>query len=146
MDDLSRQSGGAVSFLDRRCYENYLLHPAAIAKVLSKSSGSAIDSDQVLEWIQTNGRESKYIDAKISIENNDTLLNSIEWLKHVNAPKLLADLFGSLPENPEEYRKTTHSIALTDWLLANAPDQLHPIADLLKQCFDAGGHQPGTAS
>ncbi|WP_082720262.1 ATP-dependent nuclease [Burkholderia sp. MSMB1835] len=139
IDDLIKESGGSVIFLDRRCYENYLLHPDAISSTLSSSIGIPIDTDNVKKWIIENGNTQKYIDPAASIGKQEHPWQSLDWLQRVNAPKLLRDIFASIPEQPEEYRKTTHSVALTDWLLANAPDQLTPIADLLKGCFSATG-------
>ncbi|MBN3768996.1 AAA family ATPase [Burkholderia sp. Se-20378] len=139
IDDLIKESGRSVIFLDRRCYENYLLHPDAISSTLSSSIGVPIDTDNVKKWIIDNGNAQKYIDPAASISEQEHPWESLDWLQRVNAPKLLRDIFASIPEQPEEYRKTTHSVALTDWLLANAPDQLTPIADLLKGCFSATG-------
>ncbi|MEN2468589.1 ATP-dependent nuclease [Burkholderia sp. GS2Y] len=133
IDDLVKESGGAVVFLGRRCYENYLLHPDAIAKVLSDSAGCIVEGGRVRQWIESNGNTSKYIDPVASLGEGEAILDSLDWQCRVNAPKILSNLFSSLLDSPEEYRKTTHSVAITDWLLENFPEKLMPIADMLKQ-------------
>ncbi|WP_186116186.1 ATP-dependent nuclease [Burkholderia gladioli] len=138
IDDLARESSKSVIFLERRCYENYLLHPCAISSVLSSCTGTTVDASSVTQWMDQNGNSQKYIDPVATIDASQHPWESPDWLQRVNSPKLLKDLFSSIPEQPEEYRKTTHSVAITDWLLANAPEQLQPIADLLKKCFSAG--------
>lgn len=46
---------------------------------------------------------------------------------------MLKDLFWSVAGL--EFRKTTHSIELTEWLIANAPEKLDDVADLLRDAL-----------
>ncbi|WP_084152451.1 AAA family ATPase [Burkholderia sp. A1] len=131
--DLERESGNSVKFLSRTCFENYIVHPVAIAVVLSQYCGEEISPAAVEEWIARNGLESKYITSKWQSGISQPFHECENWLIHVNAPKLLKDAFNLIPENPEEYRKTTHSIAITDWLIRYCPDHLRPLADLLTE-------------
>lgn len=143
INDLTRESGGSVAFLDRRCFENYLLHPRAIAEVLTKAAAHPIEEDAVCQWLDGNGNSRQYIDPIAQLGEGEMPWDSIDWLARVNAPKVLRDVFSAAPHNPEEYRKTFHSVAITDWLLQNSPECLHPIAELLKRCFDRSGRVEG---
>ena len=49
-------------------------------------------------------------------------------MRDVDAPLLLSDLFS---EYVVEYRKTLHSVELTEWLLANDPEHLRELLDYL---------------
>jgi predicted ATPase len=95
--------GDSVHFLPRATYENYLLHPLAIAALLTGDlEGKKVSADDVSSWL------AKKVD-----------LTSDEDLKNCDAAKLLALLFMELSEKTLEYRKTSHSVALTNWILAN---------------------------
>lgn len=135
MESLTRDSDGAVRFLPRLCFENYILHPTAIAQTLSQTCGETIDADAVDAWIQQNGNDRRFISRDVNLETGAKLLACDEWISAVHAPKLLKALFNELPAQPEEYRKTTHSVAVTDWLLNNSPNYLSPLADVLRELF-----------
>jgi predicted ATPase len=131
MADLEKESRNLVRFLPRVCFENYLLHPLAIAAVLSNACGKHIEPTAVIEWIEQNGCDSKFVDGKCRATEGTPLYENEEWLINVNAPKLLTAAFNEIPENPEHYRKTTHSVALAEWLITNCSSHLKPIADIL---------------
>ncbi|WP_434391765.1 ATP-dependent nuclease [Melittangium boletus] len=122
--DLIRQSQGKVSFLQRRTYENYLLHAEALASVLKAQPGfesKQVTSEQVQAWIDKNSTEAEYY-PKGKTRN---------FMEDVDAPRLLGDLFAAFSDNTLEYNKVQHSLALTEWLLEHAPAQFQEIADLL---------------
>ncbi|CAJ0705210.1 Chromosome partition protein Smc [Ralstonia edaphis] len=131
ISNLSAESKGLVHFLPRLCFENFILHPKAIAKTLSQATNIQYGEDVIELWIEENGRLQAYLPSKIEIPAEVPLLASVDWLEQVHAPKLLKDLFAKLPEQPEEYRKTTHSVEITEWLIANDPTFLKPLADVL---------------
>ncbi|WP_081055001.1 ATP-dependent nuclease [Burkholderia diffusa] len=131
MSDLERDSNGTVHFLSRVCFENYILSPEAIAHVLSNSSHQTISPESIIDWINKNGRDKKFLMAKFDHEAVENLHECDAWLDIVHAPKILKEIFNDVPNNPEEYRKTTHSVEITDWLIENSPQYLQPIADLL---------------
>jgi hypothetical protein len=54
-----------------------------------------------------------------------------QWIKRINAAKLLSDLFGELSTNRVPYKKVIHSVDLTRWLLEHSPQDLREVADLL---------------
>ncbi|WP_081080767.1 ATP-dependent nuclease [Burkholderia cepacia] len=131
MSDLERESNETVHFLSRVCFENYILSPEAIAHVLSNSSEQAISPEAVIDWINENGQDQKYLTASFDRGTATNLHECDDWLNVVHAPKILKGIFNDVPNNPEEYRKTTHSVEITDWLIENSPQYLQPIADLL---------------
>lgn len=134
--DLMRQSGGKVGFLKRRTYENYLLHPDAIAAVMSRSPAFAdnpIEVGRIQAWLDSHSRDDKYY---VRSRARDFLLD-------VDAPKLLSDLFSELSEARLEYNKVEHSVAITEWLLEHKPDVLLEIADLLRSKLSTRLESPG---
>lgn len=139
IDSFTKESGGRVTFLPRLCFENYILHTGAIARVLSEACGTVIDGDSVASWIQRHGNESAYLTPCIELQDGEDLLMNAEWLTRVHAPKLLKALFVDLSNersgHPEEYRKTTHSVAICDWLVNTEPQFLEPLADVLRKLF-----------
>ena len=54
------------------------------------------------------------------------------WEAVVNAPVLLYDLFNELSNAKVEYRKTEHSVALTEWLLTNRPVGLDELFSFIR--------------
>ena len=118
---------GAVHFLPRRCYENFLLDVRAVVEALnsfeyfkSKPSSAGVVSG----WLLQHGTEVKY-----GAKTHEVL--STEWLKQVDAPKLLDDLFQELSEATETFRKPLHSVQLTSWLLHNDPAALRELTEFV---------------
>ncbi len=119
-EDLRRESNQLVHFLPRRMFENYLLDPEAIATVmkqLNPTSNAPITASQIQDYIELNGGKKEYLDPP----RQTIKITEPEWLKNVNAAKLLMDLFAVHTPDAESYRKTKHSVAITDWLLENRP-------------------------
>lgn len=115
MDDLVRASRGKVKFLPRRTYENYLIDPEAITAVVTELMGSP-PSQSAAEWIEQHKKDRKYLPRPLGEVDR--------WEVVVDAPKLLHDLFNAMSDAKVEYRKTTHSIMLTEWLLKIKPQHL----------------------
>ena len=129
-DDLVKKSGGRLHFLPRRMYENYLIDTSAIFSVMSDLptfQQEGITEEQVREWLTTNGGKKEYLETPA--EKID--LADINWLQQVNAAKLLKHLFLDISRTREEYRKTIHSVQLTDWLITNKPEQLAELKNFL---------------
>ncbi|TXD63525.1 AAA family ATPase [Ralstonia sp. TCR112] len=137
ISSLSAASNGLVHFLPRLCFENFILHPQAIAETLSSSTKQTFGADAIKNWIEENGRQQSYLSSTTDIPDEADLLSSSVWLTRVHAPKLLKDLFAALPEQPEQYRKTTHSVQITEWLIANEPAFLQPLADVVSGALSA---------
>jgi hypothetical protein len=133
--NLTSRTSGKVRFLPRRTYENFLPIPEAIHAVLSTLPTfheTSITVEEVKCWLETNGGKRDYIDPPA---DNIDIANRA-WLEQVNGAKLLYDLFAGLSTNREEYRKTLHSVQLTEWLIANKPDALDEIKQLLASILE----------
>jgi hypothetical protein len=120
MADLVRESQGAVHFLPWAIYENYLLHPKAIAACLGQDrkdteSGAGAE-DEVRAWFAQNA--GKYNKPRSETVDPDDR----SWHAECNGPRLLSALFDDLARIP--FGKTRHSVWLTEWILANDPDWL----------------------
>ena len=110
-----------VHFTQRRMYENYLLDAKTIAEVLNTTEGhtKTVTVDEVQGFIDECLIDPVYFKPL----DKD---RGIEWIR---ADKVLEDLFWSVAEL--DYRKTTHSVELTEWLIANAPDKLTEVAEMI---------------
>jgi hypothetical protein len=124
-DDLKLRSD-RIRFLPRRMFENYLLHPVAIAAVLSAVDGSPgpVSASAVEDWLRMR-REKDAAGA--------------DWETTVHAGKLLKDLFAELSGQTVEYRKPEHSAAIAEWLLENEPTVLQEIANLVHEAMQERG-------
>ena len=130
-EDLERRSRGCVKFLTRRCYENYLIIPQAIENVLNTLptfKKEEIKGEQITDWIINNGGRVKYYDGGTELSD----LTEKKWLDDVRGAVLLADLFSELSDGREEYRKTVHSVQLTDWLIEHEPEALAELSEILR--------------
>lgn len=122
MADLGRASRGKIKFLPRRTYENYLIDTDAISAVVSALMSAPL-TVSASEWIEQHKVDRKYLERPLA--------ETDRWEALVDAPKLLHDLFNALSDAQVEYRKTTHSMMLTEWLLANKPDQLSSLVEFV---------------
>ena len=109
--DMERTSKNLAKFLPRRMYENFLLHPKAIAYLLSSSLAIPVSEDQILERLNSYDPDWQETDA--------------------DAAKLLSKLFPDLSDAKLEFRKTEHSVALTKFILKNDPNHF---SELFKYC------------
>ena len=111
-------------------YENYLLYPRAIAKVANGIEGfnsTPITEAQVHALIE----EKKAL--KTYFCNQAIPTNSADWLREIDGAKVLKEIFATLSETRVTYDKMKHSLALTEWIIDNAPEELRGIAALLSQ-------------
>jgi len=133
MTRLTLESKGRVQFLPRRMYENYLLHPDAIAAILNSLptfSGAAISVDRVEEWIRDNHQQY------LKPDRGSLPPATQDWFREVHGADLLKELFSALSNAKEEFRKVSHTVWLTEWLVTNRPDALKELSDYLKSLLD----------
>jgi predicted ATPase len=131
MEDLKRRSDGRVRFLPRRMYENYLIWPEALHAVMADLETfreNPIAMEKIIEWLTDNGGKPEYIPGGHTLLD----LGDPDWLTKVDAAKLLQKLFEALSGSKEEYRKTVHSVQLTEWLIENKPSALAEILEFLQ--------------
>lgn len=128
-EDLKRQGNGKVVFLKRRMYENYLLNPDAISFVLLQadlSGQTSVTSQDVLQWLQINGLDKRYV-----VQASAVPLDS-QWLEDVHGALVLEGLFSSLSDNRVSFNKVGHGVALTEWIVDNAPSDFVELTELIK--------------
>jgi hypothetical protein len=131
IEDLTRQGAGRIFVLRRMMYENYLLDNEAIAAVINEHLGEGvISASQIARWIKENGGSEKYV-----VDSWRRCVGEAGWMENVHAAKLLEDLFSELSQARLEYRKTTHSVELTNWLLANMSESMRELLDFVHSVF-----------
>ena len=120
---------GRVKFLPRRMYENYLLMADAIAAVGNTTEGfrdEPLTADEVERWIDKLRTEEAF-------GGSAQKTNSACWRIDIDGARLLERLFTDLSEARVSFSKTTHSVELTRWIIANAPGELAELAQFLKE-------------
>lgn len=136
-EELHRMDPGSIHFLPRRMYENYLLSPAALAAVMNgienfrdvpitEEEVSNLIAQKRQQLLDQRGRDLLYF-------CRGTVQVPEDWVRQIDAATLLKDVFQELSGNRVSYEKTTHSVALTEWLIGNSPAELGEIADFLNQ-------------
>ncbi|MFP4103493.1 hypothetical protein [Coleofasciculus sp.] len=124
-------------------YENYLLHPQAITSIINDEyegcenltpediEAYKVSEADVEQKIADKKSKKRYFDSK---EFQEDKLKDLDWVnQNINAAKLLNDLFSELSENRIEFRKTRHSLKLTEWLLEHEPEQMIELAEFLQK-------------
>lgn len=120
-----------LRFLPRRCFESYLICPAAIAKVISDLDNRTISPDDVSLALNVGG-ENRF--CAPSAWNGD--IANPDWLKRVDGAKLLKHLFSSLTDNRVEFRKTRDAIELTRYIAKFYPEALGEVTAYLTKILD----------
>jgi len=124
-DDLERIPHIRIRFIPRRVYENYLLNPRAIAAVINDLrdlSAPPIIEAEVSSWLDNKREENKY---GRPIDPGET------WINYVRGDLILEDMFSDFLGPLMPFSKTTHSVALTEWLIQHSPADLQEIRDSL---------------
>jgi hypothetical protein len=137
LDELRRRGQEKVYFLSRRLYENYLLDPEAIAACMNEIDGFRdvpVTSDEIAQWLEERRWDKTYLSRVVPKHDRTEDL----WLREVHGAKLLSDLFATLSEQRVTYQKTTHSVALTRWLIEHKPEIFREIAVMLSGVLDKG--------
>jgi hypothetical protein len=128
-------SRGLIHFLPRRCFENYLIHPGAIAAVLNSLptfAAAPTAGHSVEAWLQANGGSAKYKGGKFW--NGDAF--DMRWLVAIRGALLLHDLFSDLSSAKEEYRKVEHGVALTEWICEFDSKHFSDLARYLQELIE----------
>ncbi|CDZ48418.1 RecF/RecN/SMC N terminal domain protein [Neorhizobium galegae bv. orientalis] len=128
--ELQTRSGGRIHFLPRRNIESYLLHPAAIARVIA----AELEHLKVVDVAQLETEVARVMlelaaHRRYGAPADPPALSDDAWLARVDGAKLIADLFLRVTESTLEYRKTTHSVSLVRDLLQHEPDSLGALTE-----------------
>ncbi|MEG4023743.1 AAA family ATPase [Microcoleus sp. S13C4] len=144
MKDLQKRSQHPVKFLERRMYENYLLHPDAIAAALNHEDAGReqpVSGEEVRERLETHKLNKNYFpkpNTQRSKDDTSKHLGNAEWIGKIDAAKVLDALFADLSEARVKFKKTSHSLMLTEWLLENNPEHFADLAQFLRGILDKG--------
>jgi len=143
-EDLQKRSQHPVKFLERRMYENYLLHPDAIAAALNHEDAGRkqpVSGEEVRERLETHKLNKNYFpkpNTQRSKDDTPKHLANAKWIDKIDAAKVLAALFDELSEARVQFKKTSHSLMLTEWLLENNPEHFADLAQFLRDILDKG--------
>jgi predicted ATPase len=137
IEDLKRRSPHLLKFIKRRMYENYLLHPNALAFVLNKKNGEQnppLTEEDIQKWLDTNKLNNNYFSQT---PTKDELSNP-QWVnENIHAGKLLSALFVHFSKKDGvEFTKPDDSRVLTEWLLENNPDCFAELAEFLQNILN----------
>ncbi len=132
IEDLEREGEGKIRFLDRRMIENYLLNVEAISRVFNEVGRDndlpPKSPEEVRCWIKLNGARFVTGTACAPLD--------AEWVKRVDAAKLLNALFDDLSENRMTYRKATHTPRLAEVLFQIDRSATEAIVQIVSDVFD----------
>jgi hypothetical protein len=128
--ELQTRSGRRIHFLPRRNLESYLLHPAAVARVIAAElvHQKAVDVAQ-LETEVASVMLELAAERRYGAPADPPAFSDDAWLARVDGAKLIADLFSRVTGSTLEYRKTTHSVSLIRDLLQQEPDLLGALTE-----------------
>jgi hypothetical protein len=108
-------------------FENYLLSPPAIAAVANDIQGfrqNPITPEEVLALVEAKRADLRYFCPGIRVVPAD-------WVQEIDGATVLKEIFAELSEHRVSYDKVRHSVALTKWLVAHAPQSFQEIIELL---------------
>jgi hypothetical protein len=128
MKDIGRRCQQPVVFLPRRMYENYLLQPAALCHVMNSIPdfrATGVVAEEVAALIEIKRKDPDNYCRGYAVENGT------DWQRHIDAARVLSELFTELSETRVSYDKIRHSVALTEFIIEHSPEELEEIADLL---------------
>ncbi len=134
IQDLGKRSDGNLRFLPRRMYENYLIHPMAIAEVVSKIEGFSselVEPSVVEKWIKDNEWNPTFLEAKV--DKSDQSLEN--WYRVADGASLLRALFAELSGTRVSYDKVKHGYQITEWIVEHDVEHLADLSELLRSFF-----------
>jgi predicted ATPase len=134
---LTEKSQGLLRTTGRRTYENFLLHWEGIAWLINKADTNRqtpVTVEDVQVFLEAAAAHAKYGCKNLSSDAKGLFL--------FDAPRALRDMFNHLTEARVAFSKTTHSVALTDWILENDQEFLRPIADVLGKVLSEALQKP----
>jgi hypothetical protein len=135
MAELRQLSGHRAVFLHRRMLENYLLVPSAIAAVANKIEGfrdTPIRDEEVGALIQAMRQDTAYF-------CRGTTQIPADWAAAIDGAKVLRDIFRELSCTRVSFEKTTHSVAIVEWVIKNQPQHLEELQLLLVSLLQPAG-------
>lgn len=111
LEDLKRRCGGRAKFLPRRMTENYLLHPAAIVRVLNDLGENDVSAELVAQTLEKHAPHRMPKDRAAPYA-------SPEYFAEVDGANLLKDVFHEITKTRQEYRKVRDGVELLKAILS----------------------------
>lgn len=126
-EQLEKESNQKITFLPRRMFENYLLHPAAIAAIINEDLPGCTTHEEIKTTLMDAEKNGKGLttDAKKLVSRGST------WRDETHAANILRDLFRDVCSDRLEFQKTDHSVRLALWLVENSPAELSELANVI---------------
>ena len=144
MEEINRKSSNQVCWLPRRMYENYLLDPESIVRVINEDDTqreAEITIQDVEDWIARHATDQKYFDPGTPAAPYP----SDDWKEKVHAANLLADLFRKLTDQRVSYHKVEHGLRITESLISKPTPAILELSAFLKsvlaECSDISAVQ-----
>jgi len=131
MEEINRKSSNQVCWLPRRMYENYLLDPESIVRVINEDDTqreAEITIQDVEDWIDLHATDPEYFD----LGTPAAPYPSNDWKEKVHAANLLADLFSQLTDQRVSYQKVRHGLRITESLISEPTPAILELSDFLK--------------
>ena len=119
------QSKRKLRFLPRRALENFFLDPEVLSQTMSRLTATAISAEQVATFMRENGADAKFGAATLWKDD----FTDETWLKKVDGPKLISEMFATFTSHQYEFRKTTHSIEFLKTAVARNDAAIQSLID-----------------
>lgn len=136
--DIKKNSKQDVFFLNRRMFENYILHKKAILSILKKRAqefkieGIKITDKIILDWFISKFNKNKYY-QHMGIKSIELKYNDDIWYTKIHAAQFLNDIFYELLDEKYVYDKVIDSVDLVKWILENDIPFIKELNEELKQ-------------
>ena len=132
---MQRDARDLLHFLPRRHLECYLIDPAAIAAfIISKDPASiGIVTPETVEV----ALHAAAAIGPLNIPQWKESITDANWLAHVDAANLIADVCGTLSEQRAPFRKKDDSLFFLRHIIENNPPRLTPLKDYVKSLVEA---------
>lgn len=115
--ELRKRFKDSVFFTKRRMYENYLLHPEAVADLIRH-----LDNDRSIDTVEVE-------------QSLDSLIAKQGGIEGCHGAKVLESVVQAITASRCDYRKVEHGTHLTQWLLEHEPSALHEVKEMLAEIF-----------
>jgi energy-coupling factor transporter ATP-binding protein EcfA2 len=137
--EISDLKDRGIHLIPRRMYENYLLHPAAIAAHIVELDGyEGKDSLEasIQAWLDLHKWDANYFHGKVSKQSDDY------WLVNVHGAQILHDIYKAHThvDRPHSFldNKVEYSVWLTEYLIKHEPDALRELAEFIDDVIERG--------
>ena len=90
-------------------------------------------AEEVVKWIESHRSKAPYIAAADSQDRSNE-----NWEVDTDGVRMLTDIFREFSGTAVRYDKVRDGLSLTNWIVANKPDILVPLAKLIEDLLQGG--------